>query len=84
MSLILTHHLALITEVLVHFFDSHAVGLGSNVENHFRLVAFVVHGAIFESRPWCAWRVGIEVVAKAIDADTAEYTEDVALMFVEF
>lgn len=82
--LLLTHHFAALSEIFVHFFDVHAVRLGGDVEYHLRLLTLVEHVAIrIENRGASIRGIGIEVVAQTRDADTAENTENVALMFVE-
>lgn len=83
--LILTHHLALLSKILV-LFNRHTVRLGSDVTNIIWLLACVEHGAISVEGLWMgrSGSIHVEVVAETLDSYAAKYAEDIALMVVEF
>jgi hypothetical protein len=85
LGLINAHHLAAISKIVVHVFNTHAVGLRSHVDNHFRFSAFVVvHGSLAKDG-WEALRgVDVEIAAETVYTDAAEDTEYLALLFGEF
>jgi len=79
---VLTHHFAVLTELLVHFVDCHDVRLCGDVHDYIRLFTLIVHRTV--GFVGCNARVGIEIASKATDSVIAEDAEDVTLVIVEF
>jgi hypothetical protein len=83
--LVLTHHFATISKILVHIVDAHAVRLSRDVYYHFRFAAIIAeHGPLFEDGWASVGGIGVEITPETHDADAAENAENVALVFVEF
>jgi hypothetical protein len=82
--LVLAQHLA-VAQVLV-FVNGHVVGLSCDIDDNVRFISVFVHGPLVvrEGVAVLVSVVGIEEDTKALDANTAEYTENVSLVFVEF
>jgi hypothetical protein len=81
---VLTQHFT-IAQVLV-FVNGHVVGLSRDINNNVVFVAVFIHGPLVvrERLAVLVSVIGIEEDTEALDANTAEYTKNVSLMFVEF
>lgn len=85
MPLVLTQHLT-VTEVLILIYH-HAISLGGDIENDIGFLAVFIHGSLVVGEGSLAILVvvvGVEELTEALDAYTAENTENLALVFVEF
>jgi hypothetical protein len=84
--LILSQHFTVVAVVflVVHLVNGHAIGLRGDVAHLIAFFGFVVHGALaFVSAAILTLAVGVEEDAQTGDADAAEDTENVALVFVK-
>jgi hypothetical protein len=84
--LILSQHFTVVAVVflVVHLVNCHAVRLRGDVAHLITFFGFIVHGAFaIESAAILALTVGVKEDAETGDADAAEDTKNVALVFVK-